>query len=125
MSVPNDVNKEGNVSKQSVSDITSRIDERVKIIAEKQKEADANIKKTANDLHALKEKVAIIADSKKEIIELRNKIHSLEFQAEALSTRLAHHDTRWGQIFDAFWKMTLMIIAGYILYKLGLQSPPG
>jgi chromosome segregation ATPase len=122
MSPSKDINKEN----KSFLDITSRIDERVKMIIEKQKDVDDQIKKLVNDFHSVQEKIAIISNdySKEEIVELRSKISLLETKSESFDTRLSHHDNRWEQIFDAFWKIILMIIAGYILYKLGLQTPP-
>jgi chromosome segregation ATPase len=116
---------------QLVFDLTSRIDERVKILIERQKEIDDQIEKllemqhqTLHRLVALESKVATIDDPQKELTELRNKIHALEMKAENFQMRIGYHDSRWIQIFDAVWKILLMIIAGYILYKLGLQAPP-
>lgn len=133
---------------QMVFDLTSRTDERVKMIIEHQKEIEEQIEKLIirtdsishrlsiidandfasikNNLHSLREKVAVITNdnSYKELIELRAKIQSIELKAENIQIRLGFHDHRWSQIFDLIWKMALMCIAGYILYKLGLQPPP-
>jgi len=133
---------------QLIFDLTSRIDERVKMLIERQKEIDEQIEKLLSlqhgalnrlsaleakdfhsvqeNLHSLSEKVAIIASDnpQKELIELRSKVHSLEVKAENIQMRIGYHDHRWAQIFDFIWKLALMCIAGYILYKLGLQAPP-
>jgi len=133
---------------QMLFELTSRIDERVKMLIERQKELDAQIEKllelqhntltrlttveskdfngVRENLHALSEKVAVIISDnpQKDLIELRSKIQSLEVKAENIQMRIGHHDHRWSQIFDSVWKVALMCIAGYILYKLGLQPPP-
>lgn len=133
---------------QLVFDLTSRIDERVKMLIERQKEIDDQIEKllemqqsvihrlthleakdigsVQEDLHILSEKVAIIAsdDPEEEIQDLKTKVHDLQIKVESINMRVGNHDTRWSKIFDYFWKFGLMLIAGYILYKLGIQAPP-
>lgn len=147
--VPSEQNfRQVSESIQTLFELTSRIDERVKMLIERQKELDAQIEKllelqhhaltrltaveakdfnsVQENLHSLSEKVAVIVsdDPQKELIELRSKVHSLEVKAENIQMRVGHHDHRWTQIFDSVWKVTLMCIAGYILYKLGIQAPP-
>ena len=133
---------------QLVFDLTSRIDERVKMLIERQKEIDDQIEKlldmqqnvihrlthleakdigsVKDDLHILSEKIAVIAsdDPKEEIEELQVKVHNLEVKMETINLRVGNHDTRWSKIFDLVWKFVLMMIAGYILYKVGFQAPP-
>ena len=94
-----------------------------------------DIASITNDLKKLSEKIAIIESNdpelKKELDklhtinnEIKNNIHNFELKIESLNTRMGSHDTKVTKIIDAFFKLTLMIIAGYILYKLGLQAPP-
>jgi len=133
---------------QLVFDLTSRIDERVKMLIERQKEIDDQIEKllemqqsvihrlthleakdigsVQEDLHILSEKVAIIAsdDPEEEIKDLKVKVHDLQIKVESINLRVGNHDNRWTRIFDYLWRFGLMLIAGYILYKLGFQAPP-
>jgi DNA repair exonuclease SbcCD ATPase subunit len=140
---------------QAVFDLTSRIDERVKILIEHQKEIDSQIDKViemqqsciqrlnlleaqdydliAQDLHEISKKIAVIQSDKpeKELQnlksdnqELNKKIHSLELKLEATNYKVGSQENRWIRIFDSLWKILLMIIASYILYKLGLQGKP-
>lgn len=87
----------------------------------------------AHEVKKISERIAIMEsnDPKKEVEklhlisnEIKNNFHAFELKMEALSLKVVNHDNQWTQIFDAVWKVTLMIIAGYILYKLGLQAPP-
>ena len=48
----------------------------------------------------------------------------LVLKVETINLRVGHHDTRWSKIFDLVWKFVLMMIAVYILYKVGFQAPP-
>jgi len=81
-----------------VSGLVSRIDERVKILGENQESMIDNIK------------------------SLENKVQIMEFKLEDTKTKLGKHDAFWDKIFDLVWKVVLMILAGYILYVLGLQA---
>lgn len=77
---------------KNLSDLVSRMDERLRILSKKQK------------------------DIEKVIMDLTHKLNNLDI-------RMGNHDNRWNKIFDYFWKLGLMVIAGYILYMLGLQKP--
>ena len=133
---------------QLVFDLTSRIDERVKMLTEMQKELDDQIEKLLElqqtelnrllvleskdigtvkmDLQLLNEKISVLSkdDPHPKINEFHQKHRELEIKVEGIILRMGTHDNRWAKAFDAFWKILLMVIAGYILYKLGLQAPP-
>lgn len=82
----------------NISDTVLRNDERLKIVINEQ-------------------------DSiKKGFASLEEKNHKLEIKVESTTMRLGTHDAKWKAIMDLIWKFALMIIAGYILYALGLQS---
>jgi hypothetical protein len=83
---------------KEVSNTVLRNDERLKIVIKEQE----NIKESFN------------------IIEKRS--HNLELKLESMSMRLGNHDAKWSTIIDLIWRCALMIIAGYILYALGLQA---
>ena len=85
-----------------------------------------DVAKFQDDLHTLSERIAILSteESRKDFSELRNKAHALEIRFENIQMKLNNHDSRWNSIFDAVWKVALMIITGFILYKLGIQAPP-
>ena len=61
-------------------------------------------------------------DIKDNFADLEEKTQKLEIRMESTSMRLGHHDAKWSTIIDLTWKCALMVIAGYILYALGLQS---
>jgi hypothetical protein len=81
-----------------VSGLVSRMDERVKILGENQDSMIENIK------------------------SLENKVQVMELKIEDAKTKLGKHDAIWDKIFDMVWKTVLMVLAGYILYVLGLQA---
>lgn len=131
---------------QLVFDLTSRVDERVKMLIERHNELDQRVTKllelhqaTINrlvvleskdypelkeDMGKIKRDVSDIVRLNDELSEIADRLTSLETKNELISLKLGTQDNRWALIFDAIWKMGLMLVAGYILYKLGLQAPP-
>lgn len=83
---------------RGISDIVSRNDERLKVVVTEQD----NIKKSLGSLE--------------------DKTQKLEIKIESTTMRLGSHDAKWSTIMDLVWKFALMIIAGYLLYALGLQA---
>jgi len=131
---------------QLVFDLTSRIDERVKMLIEQQNHLEGRVSKLIEtqqlstsrlaiieskdypslkeDLARIKENMLTIALISTEVEGLQSKIQTLEMKSEMISMRIGTHDNRWLLAFDTIWKLGLMLAAGYILYKLGLQAPP-
>ena len=87
-----------NLSLSQLSDTVLRNDERLKVVINEQE----NIKKSFSSLE--------------------EKTQKLEIKVESASMRIGSHDAKWSTIMDMVWKCALMIIAGYILYALGLKA---
>lgn len=141
-----------NESIKSVLDLTSRIDERVKMLVQRQCDLDAQInkalenqQKTLNrvtvleskdvtalvasskaEIHDIKERMAIMenSNSEEDIEELKQKIHLLDLKVESVQMRTATQENRWAKIFDLVFKLSIMMIGGYLLFKFGWQAPP-
>lgn len=130
---------------QLVFDLTSRVDERVKMLIERHNELDQKVAKLLElhqatlsrltvleskeypelkeDMGKIKRDVDEIVRMNEELGKISDRLSSLETKNELLSVRLGTQDNRWMLAFDAIWKIGLMLVAGYILYKLGLQGP--
>ena len=135
-----------------VFDLTSRIDERVKILVEHQKTSDERIEKLLSTQNELLSRVAILESRniavnpvereeltnivqrlavleshgkpvKKEIDDLEDKVQELELKTETLSLRTASSESKWSKIIDFCLKLAWVLLAGYILYKLGFPDP--
>lgn len=119
---------------QLVFDLTSRIDERVKMLIQKQTDLEGKFDRLLDSHQIQMSRLSILEhnsgqnDSKKDhentkIEELKTKMQNIEIKMEMAALKSGASDSRWLQIFDAFWKIVLMVTAGYILYKLGLPTP--
>jgi hypothetical protein len=141
-----------NESIKSVFNLTSRIDERVKILVEQQvdlkqqldkaidnqqqilnrvtvlesKDVTSAVASSKTDIHDIKQRVAIMesSGSKQDIEDIKQKIHLLDLRLESINMRTANQESRWAKIFDLVFKLTIMLIGGYLLFRLGWQSPP-
>lgn len=141
-----------NQSIKSVFDLTSRIDERVKMLVERQGDLEEQLDKaidnqqqilsrvlvlesrdatpiaTANkaEIHEIKQRVAVMesVESKKDIEDIKQKIHLLDLRVESINMRTANQESRWAKLFDLVFKLTIMLIGGYLLFKFGWQAPP-
>jgi len=141
-----------NESIKSVFDLSSRIDERVKMLVERQSSHEEQLDKaidnqqqiiqritvleskdvvhiaTANkdNISDINKRVAIMesSGSKQDIEDLKQKIHLLDLRVESINMRTANQEGRWAKLFDLVFKLTIMLIGGYLLFKFGWQAPP-
>ena len=84
-----------------------------------------------NDVADLSKKVAIIESQdyqieelKIKVRELNTKLELLEIKSEGHGFNVQHNEKRWATIFDFVFKLSFILLGGWLLYKLGLQSPP-
>lgn len=59
---------------------------------------------------------------KDKVCSLDSRVQKVEVKIENNSTRLSSYERNWTTVFDFVWKCLLMIVAGYILWALGLQA---
>jgi len=126
------------VNKKTLSqhlELLSRVDERVKnlnVIQKKIEDQISKINKTQSSLHnkinALESDLELqsthIATLDEQDFEgLEEQIKQIEMKIQAIDVRVGNNDSRWFLLFDSVWKVLLMLISSYILYKLGWQPP--
>jgi predicted nuclease with TOPRIM domain len=92
----------------ALQEIAARNDERITMLMEHKDDLEAKIEQLQDDNK-----------------ELKDELQKVKNGLEALIQRVDKIDGIWDKIFDNLWKIILMVIAGAILYYLGLQSPPG
>lgn len=116
-----------------VTQATTRLDERIKILAEKQSELESKNEKVVDNYHNVANRVTAFEtkDLPNTIISLQNHFRDLEKTYKDFDSRLdkieKQQEKSESRIFfflDALLKIALMCITGYILFKLGIQAPP-
>jgi len=127
--------KELTQSLKSVSDVTTRIDERIKILVEDNNLFKSRFEKVAETQSALVSRLSII-ESNHDISNIKNDIVSLQEKIEFLSGKsikieqdihmmeksLGQHEYRWTNVVDFLYKLTTVVIGSIILWKLGIKN---
>lgn len=100
---------------QKLCDLSTRIDERVKAIQINQKELESSFK-------VVQQKVAVLES--KDFGDLRKELTQLEKRIIALESDSGQSKDRWNKIFTFVLQIIWVVLAAWLLMKLGLQAPP-
>lgn len=119
---------------QKLFDLSTRIDERVKAIQEKQVELTSKLADLTLAHVEIMQKVAVLesqrvaTDSDEQL--LRKEMDVVEANLTALDKRIAvlegehgNHKDRWNRILGFIIQLVWVILAAYLLTKLHLQAP--
>lgn len=126
--------KELSTSLKAVSDITTRIDERTKILVEDNNVFKVRFERVAEIQSALVARLSII-ESSHDISNIKNDIVALQEKIEYLSDKsirieqdismmeksIGHQDNRWANVIDFIYKLSTIVIGAIILWKLGIK----
>lgn len=122
--------KEMNDSLKLVFDITSRIDERMKVLIENNSEAKDKIEKLYDQQVSLLGRITVVENrnSAQLITELNKEVDIIDSKVEHLSERLIHvekelsqNTNKWATLIDFVFKIGITIIGAIILWKLGIK----
>ncbi len=113
----------------AIQETTTRVDERVRTLLERQTKSDANIYEIRDTINSLVNRVTILesrdATEIKTIVERsREKIVEMEKQIAVIALKESNHDAKWKVILDFIGKVAWVSVAAYLLYKLGFNPPP-
>lgn len=130
-------------------DLTTRVDERVKLIVERQQEMHSRLNQFAADHHELTTRVSIVesnAEDLETLDQLRQRVtmleahgsepvnkqvNELEDEVDIIEDRVKkledHHEGMWGKINKLLGLLVhgvWIIVVCYLLYKMGINTPP-
>ena len=115
---------------QKLFDLSTRIDERVKMIQLRQEQMDKRVDENLQHVGSIMQKIAVL-ESKERVVEgVSKNIEVLEQAAVNMDKRLdvvegknqASND-RWNRIATFIIQLVWVILAAYLLTKLHLQAP--
>jgi len=122
--------KEVNDSLKLVFDITSRIDERMKVLIENNNDSKEKIEKLY-DQHIVMLNRIVIVENKNNgqlLNDLKAEVNIIESRVEHLSERLIHVEKeltqtthKWTTVVDFIFKVGVVVIGSIILWKLGIK----
>lgn len=130
----NEFYKELTNSLKIVSDVTTRIDERVKVLVEDNNVFKGRFEKMSELQSALISRLSIL-ESDHNVSDLKNDVTTLNDRVEGLSIKLikleqdvyniernlGQHDNRWTNIIDFLYKIGTIVVGSIILWKLGIK----
>lgn len=113
---------------QKLFDLSTRIDERVKAMQERQGSLDHRIEEIIERQLVLMQRLTIL--EAKDIKSLADKLEETEEAIASIDKRLAlievdsnRHNDRWKSIAGFVVQLIWVILAAYLLLKLNLQAP--
>lgn len=113
---------------QKLFDLSTRIDERVKGIQEKQGQLDNRLGEIVERQLVVMQRLAVL--EAKDVKTLSDKLEEAENEIAELDKRLAmlegdstRHNDRWKGIASFVVQLIWVILAAYLLTKLNLQAP--
>ncbi|MFY4731144.1 hypothetical protein [Nitrospira sp. BLG_2] len=122
--------REVNDSLKNVFAITSRIDERIKVLVEGHNESKEKIEKLCDNQIAILNRLIILENSNGNRVahELKEQFGKLEHKVDDVSERLLHVEkdmtqatNKWAAVVDFVLKVGVVVIGAIILWKLGIK----
>ncbi len=110
--------------------LLTRVDERVQSIIKFQEHLDVKINDQHDMIGGLNTKISIIesndvSDSNQASLhKIRNDLHLMELKIQLLESSTSSTEGRWKTIIGFGIQLVWVILAAFLLYKLGISSPP-
>ena len=121
---------------QAVFELTARVDERVKLLMDKQTQIDAKLESLSVSQMNLFTKVSVLEtkdgeELKNALVSLDNEVKGVTKELHAIDMRLhgveqvaTRTENKWQMVFDFVYKTVWVVLVCYLLFKLNLQPPP-
>lgn len=117
---------------QKLYDLSTRIDERVKTVQINQKELENSIDSIKMKHSDIMQKVAVLESKDVGFIstkftdcqsEFRKELNELEKRIISVEATSGQNKDRWNRIFDFIIQIIWVILAAWLLMKMGIQAP--
>lgn len=112
-------------SAKQLFEITSRIDERIKIILKKETELDRKIEYIQKNNLNLEGKVSFLEKVISEFNDLKKHLHEIDLKIKHIEINQNGSDQRWRTIVNFAFQTIWVILTSYLLLKVGLTQGMG
>jgi len=106
-----------------VIDITSRIDERLKILYEKDDEYKQDFQSIFRDISLILQRLAsndcVVPTIVENLNELKKKVYDLEIKMSNVNVAVKDHENKWSKLLDWTFKIALTALSAFAAWKLG------
>lgn len=118
-----------NESINSVFDLLGRVDERVQMFTHHQRMMDEKLDNLTASITDLKVKVQILesmnfSDLKDALSDMKDNFHQMELKMQLIENSSNSQENRWKTIAGFVVQLVWVVVAAFVLYKLGINSPP-
>lgn len=107
----------------NVIDITSRIDERLKILYEKDDEYKEDFQSIFRDISLILQRLAsndcVVPTIVENLNELKKKVYDLEIKMSNVNVAVKDHENKWSKLLDWTFKIALTALSAFAAWKLG------
>lgn len=115
--------KEITESLRSLYDLEVRTDERVKNLTIRSDAADERFSETLTTLKDVEARLRLLESNCEKFEALSIQTIELSNRIKVVEISRSGHDDRWKTIVNFCVQLSLILVAAYLLYKLGLQAP--
>jgi len=107
----------------NVIDVTSRIDERLKILYEKDDEYKEDFQSIFRDISSILQRLAsndcVVPTIVENLNELKKKVYDLEIKMSNVNVAVKDHENKWSKLLDWTFKIALTALSAFAAWKLG------
>jgi hypothetical protein len=106
-----------------VFDLTSRIDERVKVLVEQHQEANSKIERLMDRQENLLSRISVLesSDQRTDVDAVQKDIHGIQVRLSTLEIHNQGHQNRWDKTVDFIFKIAVALVSAFALWKLGIK----
>lgn len=109
-----------------VFDLTSRIDERVKMLVEQHNDANQRIEKLMERSENVFTRISVLENKmgtnmQEQIQDLREEINDLKVKTSALEIHTTRHENKWQTLADFVFKVAVTLVGLLLAYRLGVK----
>jgi len=112
---------------KSIFDLTTRVDERVLAMMRKQEEFERKLDeqlKNDHDLEVRTSNLERVRDERvPELDKVKEDVHRIEIEMQAVKISQGGAEGRWKTIVSFAVQIAWVLLAAYLLMKLGLSAP--
>lgn len=111
---------------KSIYELTTRVDERQQLMMVKVEQLERKIDSMMSEYRDLEGRIRVIESrdiGTTDIREIKDVIHHHDVRLQALEISNKGQEGRWGYIVSFVVQLTWVVLAAYLLYKLGIQAP--
>lgn len=111
---------------KSIYELTARVDERQQLMMAKVEQLETKLDNIFKEYKGLDGRVLVIeskGNGPVDLAQVREELHKQDVRLHDLEISSKGQEGRWRNVFSFITNLVWVVLAAYILYKLGIQAP--